>query len=281
MFTNSSKLLATTALSLTSLMMGCSPANFNSVPNTKTAVNDNSCKGTSVGSITRLTKILFVVDQSGSNNSETMEHGTRSCDGSVVCTPATDPTKSFRGGAIQNFLNKYNSKTNFNWGFITFTDNSAKSLITAGGSPYLTGNPGEFQSAIGSFLGIADGGATPYQAALRTAKNTIQSDRDLSAASQPQYFVIFLTDGFPTDYQDWNGSFNSASMQSDLNALLSVAPGRVSLSTVYYGQADDPDAMTLLQNMARQGSGQFARASDTSTAINIDDVIPGSQKPCP
>ena len=279
MFSNSSKIFTVLSLPVVSVLVGCSAANFAVTPTGNTA-KGLSCTGQTVAAITRLTKIIFVVDTSGSNVVPTMQQGTVQCDPTQnACTPPTDPTKSFRGGAIQNFFTKYQAKTNFQWGFLTFAGTQAKSLIGAGAAPYITGSIPSFQTAIQSFLATTDFNATPYKAALQLTQQAIQSDPDLNTSLNPQYFVILLTDGFPTDYTT-NGVFNSSALHSDLSSLLAVAPGRVKLSAVNYGQVDDPNAVALLQSMAQLGAGQFARAADTSTAIQIDDLIPGTQATC-
>lgn len=260
-------------------LVGCTGVHFSNQAenNSKATI----CTGTDVAAISRLTKIIFVVDTSGSNVSPTMNNGLSYCDPSVsVCTPATDPTKSFRGGAIQSFFNHYQQKANFDWGFVTFSGTQAQALTQNGYYAGITSVPSQFQQALQTFYSIQDGDATPYKAALQLTTALIQNDLDLNATTQPQYFVIFLTDGFPTDYQDSFGNFKSAAMQSDLAGLLAVAPGRVSLSSVYYGQADDQNAMSLLKSMALQGGGRFAHAADTTTVLKIDDVIPGKQA-CP
>ena len=226
---------------------------------------------TDIAATSRLTKILFVVDMSGSNRAWTQDNGMALCSSSDMsgCTQPTDPNKSFRGGAIQDFFSRYKAKTNFNWGFLRFAGSSASSLING----KLTNNTSVMQSAISSFMGLADDGGTPYRAGLRLATSAIASDQDLNSAASPQYVVVLISDGFPTDYRMAGGAFDSSTMSADISGLLSIAPGRVTLSTIYYGQVGDPNAISLLGAMANKGGGQFANAGDTS-GIRIDDVIP-------
>ena len=77
-----------------------------------------------VAAITRLTKILFLVDMSGSNRYSAVvgEHEERT-------VPATDPEKKFRIGSIRRFVEKFQNKKNFQWGFVTFGGPSAKDFI--------------------------------------------------------------------------------------------------------------------------------------------------------
>lgn len=242
----------------------------------------NTCTDNNVGSITRMTKIIFLVDTSGSNAIRTRGAGTAEClpgdaDYYTTCSLPTDPTKSFRGGVIQDFLNTYSVKSNFHWGFITFKDNYATALINNMGnaqSPWLSPNPAHMQSALTQFNGITDYYATPYQAALEMAKAAIRNDADLNSAAEPQYFIVMLTDGFPTDYNALNGSLDLNAIQSDINELKNIAPGRVNLSSIYYG-VDNPSAINLLSWMSNLGNGQFANVNNSNTTFKIDNVIPG------
>ena len=270
-------------LSALPILTACSGVNFAETPvEVSTSLGTNpTCTETTVGSITRMTKIIFLVDTSGSNAIRTRNDGTSEClqgDADFAsCALPTDPTKSFRGGAIQNFLNTYSNKTNFQWGLISFHDASATALLNNFGdkqSPFFTNNSSYMQMAINDFYNETDYYATPYQAALELAKKGIQNDRDLNSADQPQYFIVLLTDGFPTDYNALNGQLDMGAIESDITALKNVAPGRVSLSTIYYGH-NNANALSLLNWMSQLGNGQFANVNNTSSGIRIDDVIPG------
>lgn len=265
------------SLTLFSALTACSGVKFSESDVEK--LSAKSCTERTVAAITRMTKILFLVDTSGSNNMYTRLSGTQQClsgdSDFASCALPTDPNKTFRGGSLQNFLNNYSNKTNFQWGFITFADDYAQALINSNGNdqnPYLSSNPSAMQSALNTFYSMEDNYATPYQAALELAKKAIQNDRDLNSSSNPQYFVVLLTDGFPTDYNALNGAFDSNAVQSDISALVNVAPGRVSLSTIYYGH-NDSNAQSLLNSMAQMGNGQFANVNNTSAGIRIDNVI--------
>lgn len=239
----------------------------------------NSCTNRDIASITRMTKILFLVDTSGSNVIYTRNEGTVQCFNTDIdflsCAFPTDPNKTFRAGAIQTFLNDYANKENFQWGFINFAGEDAYALINSSGNdqnPYLSTSVSAMQSAINSFYSIQDNYATPYQAALEMAKKAVATDRDLNSASNPQYLIVMLTDGFPTDYNAFNGSFDVNAVHSDINSLVNIAPGRVSLSTIYYGH-NNQNAINLLSSMAQTGNGQFANVNNTSTGIKIDNVL--------
>lgn len=270
----------------------CSPVRFDGAQNSPASpgvagpTGGGTCTGNNVEAIYRTTKIIFVVDQSRSNVSASFNPGSADCPSEYVCrqTPATDPQKAFRGGAISDFLNRYQHKTNFRWGFVTFSGGSARALINNGNnqSPILSPGAQPLQMALNTFYYTADDGDTPYGAALSMAARAIQNDPELRAPSRPNYNVIMLTDGFPTDYYDSYGNFLQQRMDSDLNSVLRIAPGQVTLSTIYYGQTSDPQAMQLLNRMASMGNGRFASVSVPNyTGFRIDDVIPGSQQGCP
>jgi len=269
------------------LLAGCNPVKFSgndSTPQQSPGITPPgptpTCTTANVESIARLTKIIFLVDTSGSNATATYNPGT--CGQATCLSPATDPNKAFRGGAISNFLSTFAHKTNFNWSFATFAQDSAHSLVNSGNdqSPVFAADPNVMQYALNTFASLRDYGNTPYHQALSIAARAIAADPDLNAAANPNYFVILLTDGFPTDYYDSQGNFLLYNMQGDVSSLLAIAPGRVNLSTIYYGLSSDPTAISLLQNMANLGGGQFAAATSTSQ-FKIDDVIPGSKKNCP
>ena len=220
-----------------------------------------------IPAVTRDTRIIFIVDQSGSNGVATKNNGTVPCTSSDTnCTPATDPNKTFRGTAIQKFFDKYQSKGNFSWSFLTFQGNSAYTLIGNSASTAISSDQAAMQGAIDTFRATTDEQGTPYKKALQLAKNVIAADPGLNGSRSPQYAVVFVSDGFPTDY-------GNDYMAADINALLGVASDRITLSTIYYGQVQDPAAIELLTKMAERGKGRFANAENVND-LQIDDVIP-------
>lgn len=242
-----------------------------------------TCVQPNIDSLKRLTKILFVVDSSGSNSEATSWPGIPGCDQGYPCIPATDPMKTFRTGVISDFLNRYRYKTNFNWGFITFAGQSASAYINSGGDqqPMFSLYPGDLTMALNTFDMRRDSGMTPYHPALALARQAILNDPDRSVSGKnPQYLVVMLTDGFPTDYlNQWN-SFDQNALESDISSLLAAAPGEVTLSTIFYGQINIPQAISLLGRMATLGRGQFANVNDPNSGFRIDDVIPQTVAPC-
>lgn len=242
---------------------------------------DTGIKGTPVcqdiPALSRDTRIIYIVDQSGSNRVSTKNNGVNVCEqGDTGCKPPTDPNKTFRGTAIQKFFDKYQSKANFSWSFLTFAGNSANTLIGSSASTAITSDQGAYQGAINTFMATQDDGGTPYKKALQLAKEVISKDPGLNGSRAPQYAVVFVSDGFPSDYGTSTGAAASSAMEADINALVNAAPGserRITLSTIYYGQVQDPEAIKLLTAMAGKGGGRFANAENVND-LEIDDVIP-------
>lgn len=218
--------------------------------------------------VTAPEKILFVVDASGSNSQayKGLKNGT--CAGTPGCVPATDPKKTFRGGSINGFYNRYSKKENFSWGFERFAQNSAESLIRTSNDTAF-GNATAMQAAIIAFDKERDGGATPYMAALTYAYGAIVNDLNVQSGSKypPRYDLVFMSDGYPTDSK-------VSQINSAVAAIMHLAPTRITLSSVYYSTQYDPFAAAILKKMANTGRGQFVNVNTTTiNKISIQDFI--------
>lgn len=180
-----------------------------------------------------------------------------------------------------DFLVRYRHKTNFEWGLITFSGNHAQAYIHWD-SPKRPAFAGAdvMANALHLFYLEPDGGMTPYGAALELARVAIENDPDRQSNKNPQYFVILISDGFPTDYFDHRDRFNDHALAADIDALLNVAPNQIRLSTIFYGQVLIPEAIHLLQGIAYRGGGHFATVRNLQSGFRIDDVIPGQTEPC-
>ncbi len=266
------------AAPVVAMVAGCAqgvsfnPLSQKSMTSAASASKPTGTCSTSTLNTFRLTKVMFLVDTSGSNiypSDPTTETVCSDPASDSNCFPATDPNKTFRTGSIQTFFNLYKSKSNFQWGFVTFAGSSATPYISANGVASFDPNPADMQGAINQFGLETDGGATPYHAAITAATQAIANDPDRNAPSNPQYFVVLLTDGFPTDYM------TAADGKADVSALISTA-AHVSLSTVFYGPQNVPSttsAITLLQTLAQMGNGQFANVHNPSSGISINDLL--------
>lgn len=220
-------------------------------------------------------KIMFVVDTSGSNTSWTMSNGILTCTvaGYAGCAPPTDPDKTLRSGSITDFFNKYGDKSNFSWGFITFSGTSAHSYIGSDVRPAFS-SAADMHLAINQFNNERDGDATPYLAALNDVGLAISNDPNLHdrGNSAALYYVIFLSDGYPSDAVNSDGSVNMDSLNQAIGSIRALAPGRVMFSTVYYGAKPFQNAIATLSGMA--SGGVFVNVDTTSTStIDIQDLI--------
>jgi len=182
------------------------------------------------------TKIMFVVDQSGSNGT-------------------TDPSKSRRMDAIKNFFNKNSANTSIEWGLISFQGSGATALTTGFVSS------AEFLGALGQLESITDTGGTPYKAAIfETTTAVSDAIRDETENTESTYQVIFLSDGVPTDY---GSPILDSEITADIERLTQLADGRLYFSTVYYNVAGGASigASERLEAMAQTGRGGFLDAS--------------------
>jgi hypothetical protein len=260
-------------------LSACSPKNFTTADSSPVSA---TCVEQNVNSIERPTKLLFIVDTSGSNALYTMDNGTRPCTIDLKsCTPPTDPDKSFRVGGIGGFLKRYRHKTNFSWGLASFSAGEAYSyVINSQNRPAFTSSPSIMSFALAELKKEDDSGSTPYQAAFQMAYDVIRNDPDRNQNPKPHYLVILISDGFPTDYQGAQSQFLASDFENDISNVLSAAPERVFLSTVYYGQVNDPGAISLLKGIANKGNGYFSNAAYSPETFKIDDLIPGSRTSC-
>lgn len=223
-----------------------------------TPVSEMTCLG-NPQSVEAPTKILFLVDISASNAIPD------------YTSPATDPNKTLRGGAIQKFFNQYASDRNISWGLEVFGNDTATSLLGENANPKFSASSEEMQRALNQFFNLQDFGSTPYRAALKLAQRTLSLDTQNSALNT-QYLVVFISDGVPDPYVADN------TLRGDIDSLINLAPGRIRLSTVYYGPTS-LDAHQRLEMMASKGGGRFLDTNSQAQELNLDNIItiPDSQ----
>lgn len=250
-----------TFLSLVLTFQNCSNARFTIEvdPDALNAVtgsdggDDANCRPTTVNS-NKIVKVLFVVDTSGSNVG----------DGGSV---ASDPKKQWRSSSIRSFIDTYKSRSNFHFGMITFQGTSAKAQIKVGGNGVFSSDMSVVDAGYNSFMATADNGNTSYKAALSMAKSIINADLAANAAQKASYVMVMVSDGQATDYK------SPDDVIPDASAIRSLAPGQVSLNTVYYYANSLVESQTkYLRNIASIGGGQFLVANSSQT-LKIDDVI--------
>lgn len=272
----SNKLILSFAVAM--MVGACAKVDFAPAPLDQAATSVDPVKTVVCGpdqvKVTRPTRVLFVVDQSGSNINGPYE----------APGMATDPQKTFRTGVMQEFYQSNQSKANLSWGLTVFNGTSAKNLMKHSGSTVpFSSSANDFSAALTSFTQRTDVGQTPYKAALSLVKQTITNDI-ATAPKYVNYLVAFITDGYPTDYcptvseEGCPGQIMDSSIDSDLQAVVDAAKGSVQFSTVYYGKPDS-DAAKRLQRMAGIGSGEFIDTNTTSH-VNLNDIMEVEQEVC-
>lgn len=226
--------------------------------------------------VVRPMKILFLVDQSGSNINGPFEHPGQ----------ATDPLKTFRYGVTDEFFQQHGSKQYLSWGFITFNGTSANGVINSGlpANPVFTSDPSVAAQSLITFKNSTDVGNTPYKAALNKARTLIQQDI-ASSLVQTDYRVVMITDGYPTDYCPGGagvtycpGAILESQIDADVLSIVNLAPTRIQINQVYYG-FPDAGATARLQRMAMIGQGQYVD-TNTSLEVHLDDLIEVEQPVC-
>jgi Mg-chelatase subunit ChlD len=257
--------LAFTAFLMVGLFQNCSKTNFVGTDakldssGNPTGVNDSGVDPTcslNNQNVTVNAKVLFLVDTSGSN---------------ATGNNPSDPNKVWRLATLNRFINQYQSKSNFYVGLVNFAGTTAASDMSAN----FSNSSSVIQQGVMNLENIGDNGNTPYKAALAKAKQMISAE--LSAAGSKAtdlYAVVMISDGMPTDYKA------VSDMNPDLSALMALAPGRISLNSVfYYGNNHDASQVNYLKAIAQQGQGAFIEANSSGN-LNISDVIQVPSSAC-
>lgn len=250
-------------------LMGCSSQlsflKSSSDDSSDTVESTDTTSATAQCELSQLTvpiKIIFVVDASSSN---------------VSADEASDPDKSFRYNSMLDFYSKYKSKSNFSWSLVTFNGQGALPYMYSSAGIPIFSDATAMSTALNKFLTSDDDRGTPYLEGLNAAKLAIQNDSDLSSTEENAslYYIIFLSDGYPSDAVYSNGTVNLSELNSKITEILSLATNRIFLNTIYYSAGGSSEtAETTLQTMAATGNGVYTNVDTTSTdAIDIQDLI--------
>ncbi len=248
-------------MSFFALLTSCNNVKINQAPET---VGDLSSKSLFCAEppkiIGQTTKILFIVDQSGSNVT-----------GNTTGASPTDPDKSRRKGAIEKFYNSHKGNQYIKWGFISFNVNSTDSFIPA--SQNYFGDDADLEAAIDQFEAKTDDNGTPYGTALALAQTAIKNDLKLPENDSTNYEIIFMSDGVPNSDQFYSaGNYDYPGLYSLIEDIVKISEGRIHLSTVYYYSESELDLAERMQKMAEHGRGHYLDAG-TDGSIDIEDLI--------
>lgn len=225
------------------------------------AGDDTNCRVDLINT-TKNVKVLFLIDTSGSNASN---NG----------APGTDVDKVWRLKTINNFIDKYHSKPNFEFGFAYFQGTKSLPLITASnGQGLFTKNMTEVNQAIDKLKAIKDEGNTPYDAGLAVVRDMIHYDQAQMAAKDVGYVLVMVSDGTPTNTSYTEPVNGMNNLSSDVKSIMAEAPGQISLNTVYlYNQAAPTASQkSYLQKISSVGSGAFIEANSNQT-VEISDSV--------
>ena len=233
------------------------------------------------------TKVIFLVDQSASNNLE----GLKNTDGTPQDTSqSTDPSRSFRLSALNGLMSLNAASANLSYAISGFWSYSTTAVIDEWSSGFQT-DPTILSSAVSSFASkttpcavlksndpnyrLSDCGGTPYVDALKSAQAKI------SASDEFRYVIIMISDGLPSgSSQDPSViAAAKADVLTEIAALTAIKPGKVFVDTVYYHRDQvDPNAVQFLQDMATAGQGSSvsvdsASSIDLGTELKIDTEV--------
>lgn len=222
-------------------------------------------------------KVIFVVDKSGSNATPSALRYTEGTEKQVASIPASDSDAKFRKSSLDRFVSATQQNPYVSYALITFQTTSSvvgspdkilgRTINKQGQTVFVTG--AEFKGASDQAFTDTDIGGTPYLGAISAAENLIKQDQLDSQGKIVFYNVFFLTDGLPSDGQPPGFVGSGPPTQTHFLAvknLMAQAPQKISFSTVFYGRLDDAesdstalkDAKQKMRDSVRAGLGKMA-----------------------
>jgi hypothetical protein len=193
----------------------------------------------------RFSKIVFMMDKSGSNGT-------------------TDPDKSRRTNAISNFVDLYRDDPYYKWSLMSFRETEAKSYINDGDTPVF-GDATDLDAGLVQTSAEPDGGGTPYSVALNLIKTLIKEDMKRNPDEDSVYNIFYLSDGRPTD---GCATADCPLILGEVASIVSLDRSSIFLNTVYYYAANiDAAAKLGLEEMAKVGGGTSVDAGNGEPII--------------
>lgn len=219
------------------------------------------------GSEVRYSKVLFIMDKSGSNNQSDPNSGSG--------------TRRSRG--MQIFLNQTKQDPFTKYGLITFQGSPSGGDLVKSWTPQETLQPNfvagdQFQSALDESTAAADANCTPVNATLQMAKRAIQNDMEKNPEESSVYNIFYVTDGIIAEINNCSGIGvgDPEPPVQLIKELKAIAPDRITLSTVYYGK-NDQATIDVQKRFAESGGGKFINIQNDEL-INFSDIITGPKK---
>lgn len=200
--------------------------------------------------LTHPTRILFVVDRS--------RHNWQS-----------DRDGLQRIENIRRFFETNKENGWYSWGMISFYNrDDAKPEIwrrDSGNTPTFTKDPQLVDRAINNLIfHTSDAGSeVGYKEPLKMAKEVIENDLEQFPRENANYVVFFIAGERPADYDNYDD------LQEDVQEIIDLKPGKISLSTVYYGfdhifdRQGEIRIRDILKTMAYIGRGGYVELEDS------------------
>ena len=204
--------------------------------------------------ITHVTKIMFIVDVSGSNSNN-------------------DGDGSKRADNINRFVEELSKTGDYQYGLITFHSQSESEIYYEGESTArFTSDLEDVYAATQTIRANPARSGTQYEPAFNAVRSAILRDVQSFPNENTSYQVLFISDGKPSDR-------NYLPIVSN---LINIQGRMVHISTAYYGR-EGSDAISTLRDIAILGGGNFVNFEngedwDLSQLVVESDVIPWSLK---
>ncbi|MBX9766784.1 MAG: hypothetical protein K2X47_05885 [Bdellovibrionales bacterium] len=213
--------------------------------------------------ISRSTKFLFVVDKSGSNANANGGN------------PPSDPQNVRRAGNIERFFNSELARgaQGQKWAMVGFNGGNASRFYTPDPQEF-SDVEARFRGSIAKLRGDADANATPYQAALGVTSDIIRKDIADNPTDESYYMIFFMSDGVPTDL----GQAGVAGLENTIKTMMKIRPGRIFMSTVFYGPPVAA-AIDTLSKMAEFANGKFINLEQNENFDFGELVVRPSKEP--
>ncbi len=256
---------------------------FNIAKEQDQSVEVNFCTKPSQ-TIMPVVKEIYIIDKSGSNqqNYKLNPDGSIQQPLTILTTLATDPNGIRRYSDFINYLSNQVQDPNHYYALINLS--SVGTNIPVNGSTGFTSDAAAFTSVVQTqYTNLTDQGSTNYLDSLNKAYQLIYADIQTNVNNPTEiksstYYIYFITDGFPVmSISPFTIQQPSDILQkvSDIKSLETTYPqyvDGVSLFTGYYYVTgnEDPNAKTLLQNMANTGGGV---AYTFGTGVSVDFSI--------
>lgn len=170
---------------------------------------------------------------------------------------------------MDTFVSENSNNEYIQWGLVVFNSTSARAILNSGNqnSPVFTESESEMMAGIDKVRSEADNGGTPYGSALNLARQAIVNDMQAKPEEDSFYMIIFLSDGQPTD----NFRDNDPALNSEIDGIMQQNPGRIALSTGYYGP-DNYKYEKTMEGMASTGGGLYSNFRYTDR-IDFEELI--------